>query len=131
MNEHILESQTRHHCAFLLRSSYYKHKTQERVVAFQRQLLRLCRGHSLDELPDIAREALFWESESDKDKDVIYTLDSNVITALNPAQVKALDLFGDMEFDGPVTGTGPILRDIPVYLNEYDLSKIREFKDYI
>lgn len=115
----------------MLKSSYYKHKTQERVAAFQRQLLRLCRGHSLEELPDIAREALFWESDCDKDKDVIYTLENNVITALNPAQVKALDLFGDMEVDGPVTGTGPILRDIPVYLNEYDLSKLREFNDDI
>lgn len=129
--EYELHEETSKHCSFLLKSSYYKHKTQERVAAFQRQLLRLCRGHSLEELPDIAREALFWESDCDKDKDVIYTLENNVITALNPAQVKALDLFGDMEVDGPVTGTGPILRDIPVYLNEYDLSKLREFNDDI
>ncbi len=110
--EHDLKVEVSEHAKFLLRSSYYKHVTHERIASFQRMLLRCCRGHSLDELPDIVREALFWEADCDRDKDCKYILENNVITAVSPQQALALDMFGDEDSFEIVTGTGPILRSV-------------------
>lgn len=63
-------------------------------------------------MPDIVREALFWEADCDKDKDCKYILENGVIKAVSPAQALALDMFSDEDSVEIVSGTGSVLRSV-------------------